>query len=466
MKSKGIAAVLALLFGPIGLFYATVSGGLMMLFVIPLLTVFLAIAFWSNTFGVLIISSIIFLCVFYNLICMIWAIIAVDKYNNKILAEANYYDSNTDESIISDDIANKKSQLLQDLGTIKKLLDTGAINQSEYEKRKDVILNKIEILEHNDTIEHSSNAENYEEIPNTSNSIFNGKVIILASIIIALLAFVLYDTETKSLNFDRITNLFSANSKEKKEVATQLEKAYFDVTNGTIRDEMPFYNANTGSLFLTSFLTMLKYESNTRIEPVNIDVYELSDDKRSGKVRYNLMILKGADSIKVSIDMNIKKVGTFWKFDSEKFFQFDFNEKVSKKKTTTINESKNLNNYSTNLSQDNEVSSAKDVNKIEELYEVTGVNQKNGNGEYEIIPFKGDKQFLFTNKKILEVTDGRITNTWHIKKIVDDGVDLFVYKTEEGLDISFEGFLVVAYPDGTSKSYQVNEINKKQLKLK
>lgn len=67
-KSAGVAAILALLFGPFGLFYASALGGIVMLIIS------VVVAFISFGIGL----------IFTNIICVIWAIIAVNNSNKKI----------------------------------------------------------------------------------------------------------------------------------------------------------------------------------------------------------------------------------------------------------------------------------------------------------------------------------------------------------------------------------------------
>ncbi len=89
-KSVGIAILLTFLFGPIGLFYASVSGGLIMTFT-PILLVLLALVgfFQQNSlllgwsFGLLIVFALTFW-----LINIIWAVISVRSYNREIEDDA------------------------------------------------------------------------------------------------------------------------------------------------------------------------------------------------------------------------------------------------------------------------------------------------------------------------------------------------------------------------------------------
>lgn len=74
-KSVGIAILLTVLFGPLGMLYSTVVGGLIMLVVTPIF------AFITLGFGLLLTWPI----------CIVWAALAVSSHNSKLLAGANRY---------------------------------------------------------------------------------------------------------------------------------------------------------------------------------------------------------------------------------------------------------------------------------------------------------------------------------------------------------------------------------------
>ncbi len=85
-KSIGIAILLTFVFGPIGLFYASVSGGLIMTFTPILLALLVIVGFFQNNtllFGWSFVLLIIFAVTFW-LIIIIWAVIGVINYNKEI----------------------------------------------------------------------------------------------------------------------------------------------------------------------------------------------------------------------------------------------------------------------------------------------------------------------------------------------------------------------------------------------
>lgn len=73
-KSVGIAIILTVLFGPLGMFYSTVSGAVIML-VVTFIAVFV-------TFGLGILVT--------WPICIIWGAMAASEYNKKLMAGARH----------------------------------------------------------------------------------------------------------------------------------------------------------------------------------------------------------------------------------------------------------------------------------------------------------------------------------------------------------------------------------------
>ncbi len=67
-KSVGIALILTFFFGPLGMLYSTISGGIIMLIITGI------VALFTLGVGLLITWPI----------CMIWAAISANNYNNKL----------------------------------------------------------------------------------------------------------------------------------------------------------------------------------------------------------------------------------------------------------------------------------------------------------------------------------------------------------------------------------------------
>lgn len=91
-KSVGIGILLTLLFGPIGLFYSTVLGGIVMT-AAPFILLgisFLGIGIENELLLTIGVSGFLVNLVLWWLICMIWSVIAITRYNKRIMRESNY----------------------------------------------------------------------------------------------------------------------------------------------------------------------------------------------------------------------------------------------------------------------------------------------------------------------------------------------------------------------------------------
>lgn len=78
-KSVGIAVLLVVIFGPLGMFYSTIGGAILMTILAPII---LAALFFTGNWG-----SLILLAIMYYPICMIWAGNAASNYNQKIIKQ-------------------------------------------------------------------------------------------------------------------------------------------------------------------------------------------------------------------------------------------------------------------------------------------------------------------------------------------------------------------------------------------
>ncbi len=81
-KSLGLALLLTIFFGPLGMFYVTIPGGIVMTIVAFF---FFLIALITAGIGVILFPFFIWLP------CIIWTIIATKKYNQKLLEGKKYY---------------------------------------------------------------------------------------------------------------------------------------------------------------------------------------------------------------------------------------------------------------------------------------------------------------------------------------------------------------------------------------
>jgi len=80
-KGVGTAVFLVVIFGPLGMFYSTIGGAILMTIAAPIIFIMLLM---SGNIG-----SLIFAAIIYYPVCMIWAGSAASSYNQKIINEAN-----------------------------------------------------------------------------------------------------------------------------------------------------------------------------------------------------------------------------------------------------------------------------------------------------------------------------------------------------------------------------------------
>ena len=319
VKSRGIAALLVFLFGPLGMFYSTITGALIMSFgVAP----FIIWAVFKSS------GLALILLPFYFISCLIWAIQAVNFYNKKITKEA--YNNNkkmSKELIDSNSKSNytqgERNELINDIKGLNVLYDTNVIDIHKYEKQKEILERKMYNLENGVVSEQS-----YQIQEVSQNKKSNLLPILLVLIPILLFGYFLYDKETNSLKFEKISSIFSSQkSKEKEEIKKQLEKTYFDVFNGkytaqnfTGGVETPFYNTNISTLVVMGLGPLATFTGNLKVEPSNIDVYELNENGNTARLKYDVEIITKEDTVLGKIDMEAKKIGGMWKFNAEKFF--------------------------------------------------------------------------------------------------------------------------------------------------
>ena len=76
-KSLGIGLILTLFLGPLGLLYATVRGGIIMIIIDTVLAIV----------GLLTLGFSLFITIpLVNLICMIWAYVGIKRYNEDLMS--------------------------------------------------------------------------------------------------------------------------------------------------------------------------------------------------------------------------------------------------------------------------------------------------------------------------------------------------------------------------------------------
>lgn len=193
-KNKGIAILLTLIFGPIGLFYASIRAGIIMT-ILPLITVF--IIFASTLMGQFFLTRAMFLLfasiIPYWIICFVWAIKAVNNYNKQIeINSINYQNKNnrndSDKSFKNEFRSNNKFQEWSKNNPHKSINDFYKENRSE-------ILN----------IENDKRY-NYTKNSDTDIVTFIGWVI---GLVILTSAVLMYDTIEQTFKLSNILKYFN-----------------------------------------------------------------------------------------------------------------------------------------------------------------------------------------------------------------------------------------------------------------
>lgn len=458
LKSTTIAILLTTFFGPFGLFYASVSGGFIMLFSIPIMVIFLlgASSFSSIAFGLTAFWCICFIVLYWP-ICIIWASISVEKYNRRIIEEERQYHYDNQELLLQQlgksNIVNenallltKRQQLDSELEMLKNSLTNHEISEMEFLQKKEKLVRQIEILDHNLLAsEHpiESKPENFEYPEKKKNYIW---IIILALLLVGTL---LYLGSKKGW-------LFDSYSKDRVEIKEQIEKTYFGLLNGgytseTLKgvgpDGLPFYNQNMDNVLAMGLLPLANLMGvGLKLEPKNIDVYEFIDEI-TAKVKYDVIVQTGEVRDSVRIDMVAKKIGGYWKLDGEKAFGFSEDHKIEKNKKQEWK-------ISTKALYINQVE-LDDSKSCE--YKIKNLNEKGDNGEYQLIPYEGKKSFIFTKNYFYEIENGDILHKWRISKQIED-IEGTSFTTVEGVKIFLSEFFVITYPSGGTKSYDIDMV--------
>lgn len=168
-------------------------------------------------------------------------------------------------------------------------------------------------IEDSDLVGNYSNSSKKNHI----KSILLTSSILLLCILLALS----FDFKTNKLNFNNI--LIYKYKTQKTEIINLIEKAYLDLSNGTLMGNqnsasLPFYNTDFSSVFGIIFTPAITY-SGMSIEPRNYKFINI--DEKSAEIKYTLTLVKGKYVLKtLTIDMNLKRIGGQWKLDCQKFF--------------------------------------------------------------------------------------------------------------------------------------------------
>ncbi|MBX3163776.1 MAG: hypothetical protein KF900_04800 [Bacteroidetes bacterium] len=256
-KSKGIAILLVFLFGPIGMFYATIRGALIML-----LIAFGACLLIFDFSGFFISVSISLLLIFlwvYLIVCIVWSYNAVVEYNQNIEDEINAINKKqnnvpanaTNQQNQSTQKNENKTVLYNQLEHILSLKQNGLINEEQFEKEKQQIHDKIFGIEKKEeakpkptpiatppaeklindvsfeTKRSLPKQEVKEENPNKTLYIIFG---IILTLIVSLMIYYVYFREEYNVSKNNTENK-TATSKEEKHLQTIQVPTYVENEN-------------------------------------------------------------------------------------------------------------------------------------------------------------------------------------------------------------------------------------------
>lgn len=456
LKSKTTAILLTFFFGPIGLLYASVSASLKMIIGFPIL-LFLIIGFGIlaeipvlSGFTVVV---LLFFLVFYWPISIIWASIAVDKYNRKIMEEEylsqqqqinsqQLFDSNSSLQIDIPSLEEKTEFLYNEISKLKSKYDNKEIIEVEYVIKKGKLEKQIEILKHNLSVTTlASHSENEDVNEKTEKK---GVSYLIIFILVALIPISLIGYQ-KGWFFDKYGN-------DKSKIKKQIEKTYFGIANGaytssTINgigsDQMPFYNLNFSNVALMGLAPLANIlGAKFQIEAKNIEVYNFIDDN-TAKVKYNLFVYSGSDTNSIDIDMVVKKIGGSWKLDGEKFIGMKSDQSKDQNRKSKSEISIDYDNYISKEFVNNPNSTA---------WKIIAYREDASTLDTEFQKSDFERSLIFNGKKIFMIVDGRIDKVWNkVKEYYDD--EYLVIKTKEGYTISQFGNITITDPNKYSIQY-------------
>lgn len=456
VKSKNVAFLLVLFLGPFGLFYATVGGAFVMLILAPIL---LVTGDWA-----------FLLFPIYYVFCFIWALSAVADYNRQIMRNSrNLAQGNNQNNSGSNDtnfqLSEQKKETYNDLERVKSLFDQKIITEESYNNQKDLLLKRLEIISHNQSpVSVASAPEVYRN--NSSKSIQTSKrpgtwILAICLLLLISIGYIMFDSKSKSFKLERLNQLFSAHSKDEKEIKEQIEKTYFGLINGAYTangikglgpEGLPFYNQNLQSLYVMGLTPFAQMFGGLKIEVNKIDVYNFLDEN-SAQVKYDILVKTSEGEKIVVIDMTVKRIGGYWKLDAEKALGFESEKKkqISKKIETTSDSQKISKKFLTNPSNKAMKVIRYCINKNE--LDCTYIEQSD------------NLYFIFYDKKIFMIREGTLYKLWHeTKNYREDEYD--ITETKEGDIFTDFGGLSIDYKTGKHIKYDWESVGIKTVYIK
>jgi hypothetical protein len=319
------------LFGPIGLFYASVTGGLLMIVSPFLLLAFAGSNFIATSFGLLIFV--------YWLTCIIWGAVAVDNYNHRIISYARK------QQVINDTSQQKQEPVQQvffekqNINQVVTDINKPTLNdwrkENPHRSINDYFQRFGNPTPHSQT-QTTMTTPSYETETKKANNTWVWFSIIG---VVAILLFLMYDKNTNSFQINKLTGVFDSHSKDREEIKNQIERTYFGLLNGAYTSEgiqglgadgLPFYNQNMSTLFAMGLMPFANLSGEFKLEPKNISIENITEDTAFAK--YNLVMTNKEEQTNIPIAMTVKKIGGHWKLDGARFLPFDLDNSKKKRK--------------------------------------------------------------------------------------------------------------------------------------
>lgn len=313
-KNLGLAIILTLFFGPFGLFYASITGGLIMLLIPVALSLLFILGITTNSLF-LFTGSIILLPFLlgsgYWITCIIWAIISVNNHNNKVNEYFRQIKFTEKGHEIESEFTPKQStNQINPIETSSNSENPTLQEWCRMNPHKSIndyymkfglpksYMSTNERGDYNDDTKNKSNRVKYYGIG-------------IVSILIVILFFIAYDKEKNKIDFSSIKYPFGIN-KEQKNIENLIENVYFGLVNGvyanidgTSPKDFPFYNSDVTTFGMMAFMPMATFTGNFNLEPKNIVVHKISGN--SADVSYDLIVTSGKNIVNEEIQMSLKK---------------------------------------------------------------------------------------------------------------------------------------------------------------
>lgn len=346
-KSEGIAMLLVFLFGPVGMFYATVRGALTMLFVVPIVAIGLLFLFLYGAnsahsegnhglftvFAGLSVFTLLFIFLGYWIICLIWSYRAVRIYNEDLQFEQDALirkQSKENQKRESENNDNDAS-LINQLDQLTFLKERGVLTAKQHELKSSEIKDKLLAVKNTSSVNQPLNAvKQHSVIPVRRSNTSTYIALIITVLVISISIFFLLkdDIKTSSENKGFNKTEFANRNEELEYVREYLKVKLPELIIKVVPEKIAVAKKQALSEFGKNY-------TSTEIVDIIIKTQQLDENVMSTVIERNLSF-KG---IKIILE-NVTK---------EQFIEFVANPKREK------NSSQNKTKYIPQDVQDNGV---------------------------------------------------------------------------------------------------------------